>query len=580
MRISWNRRPGVVTAVLALGLVASPLLAQSPDDPVLPLASALARVDSVFAMYDRTDSPGCAIGIMRAGDLRYARGYGMANLELGRAIGLASVFRIGSTSKQFTAAAIVLAEQEGYLSLDDDIRRHLPEIPEYERPITIRMLLHHTSGIRDYITLTGLTGLRDDDWYSIDEAYRIIARQSATNFPPGDEHLYSNSGYFLLSQIIERATGSSLRAFAEEHLFRPLGMRHTHFHDDHNHIVPGRADGYAPRGDGFRTSMTTLDMVGDGGVFTTIEDLARWDANFYEPTVGGPAFLDAMLTRGVLTSGDTLDYALGLFHGEYRGVPRVSHGGAFVGFRAEMMRFPEQRLTIALLCNVSTARTTAMVEQVADVLLENVLEPDGRTAAGEGGPADGPGDAAPAAGAGAPAPMELSVEQLERWAGLYRVADGPDYLRFEMRDGRLTAVGPGLTLRPVGEMRFEFEGEPASIEFRAEAGGRRFTIRQPSGPIEGLAVEPAVITPESAAAYAGRYHATELDVDYVITAEGTTLRVARGRRGPVTLTPTIPDEFRARQVATMRFEWSGGRPTAFVVDAGRVRGIRFERVGD
>jgi len=197
-------------SIVRLGLALAPRVAaaQQPtagDDPVLPVAAASARVDAVFAAYDRTDSPGCALGVMRAGDLVYARGYGMANLELRRAIGSSSVFRTGSVSKQFTAAAMVLAEQAGHLSLDDDIRVYLPEMPEYERPITIRMLLHHTSGIRDYIALMDLAGLRSDDWYSIDEAYRIIARQQETNFPPGDEHLYSNSGYFLLSQIIERA---------------------------------------------------------------------------------------------------------------------------------------------------------------------------------------------------------------------------------------------------------------------------------------------------------------------------------------------------------------------------------------
>jgi len=234
--------------LMSLGLApggASAQEAARANDAVLPVAAATARVDSIFVAYDRTDSPGCALGVMRAGDLIYARGYGMANLELRQAIGPSSVFRIGSTSKQFTAATVVLAEQTGYLSLDDDIRTYLPEMPEYARPITIRMLLHHTSGIRDYLTLTSLAGLRNDDWYSIDEAYRIVARQRETNFPPGDEHRYSNSGYFLLSQIIERATGSSLREFADEHLFRPLGMLHPHFHDDHTHVVPERASGYA-----------------------------------------------------------------------------------------------------------------------------------------------------------------------------------------------------------------------------------------------------------------------------------------------------------------------------------------------
>ncbi|MDX1395710.1 MAG: serine hydrolase domain-containing protein [Gemmatimonadota bacterium] len=572
---------GWVTAIALLLLSSRPLAGATPvwmsataqeTEPgpgvLSPGSPAATRVDSVFTVYDRTDSPGCALGVMRAGELLYARGYGMANLELREALGPASVFRIGSVSKQFTAATVVRAEQGGFLSLDDDIREHLPEMPEYQRPVTIRMLLHHTSGIRDYLALMSLAGLRSDDWYSIDEAYRMVARQRETNFVPGDEHLYSNAGYFLLSQIIERATGSSLREFADEHLFRPLGMRHTHFHDDHTHVVPERASGYAPTPDGFRISMTTLDMVGDGGIYTTIEDLARWDANFYEPTVGGRAFLDAMLTRGALANGDTIDYALGLVHDEYRGLARVQHGGAFVGFRAQMIRFPDQRLSVAVLCNLSTTNPTALAEDVADVALEDVFVAEPRVA---GAPAT-----AAARAPDAPASVELTVEQLERWAGLY--TDGSGYMRLEMRAGLLTAaVGAGFTLHPSAEDHFHLEEVPVTFDFREEGGIRRYTLTDPNGTAEYESVEEAALTAASAAAYAGRYHATELGVDYVLTAEGASVRVQRGRQDPRELTPTVADEFTLGG-ATLRFERDGGRPIAFVIDAGRVRGIRFERI--
>ncbi len=442
------------------------------------------RVDSVFSEYDRTDSPGCALGVIRNGELIYARGYGMANLDLGVAITPASVFRIGSTSKQFTAAAVVLAEQAGELSLDDDIREYLPEMPDYGRTITIRDLLHHTSGIRDYIGLMYLSGLREDDWFTDDEVVAMVARQQATNFEPGSEFLYSNSGYFLISQIIKRASGLTLRHYAQEQIFRPLGMTHTHFHDDHKEIVANRASGYQPvRGGGFRISMTTLDMVGDGGVFTTVEDLLKWDRNFYEPRVGGADFVQTMLRRGMLTNGDTLSYALGLGHVTYRGLPTVRHGGAWVGFRAQMIRFPEQRFSVICLCNLATANPTRLAERVADVYLADLLEP---------------------------------------------------------------------------------------VEEREERGGRRS---------ESEAAEAPEYSAAELAAFAGTYYSEELDADYRIYLEEGELRVQRGRGDPVPVRPTGTDEFEVEGAGVTFERDDHGRPESFVLDAGRVRGIRFLRVG-
>ncbi len=477
--------PGLVVTLAALCAMPEGAGAQRVANP----ADVRGAVDAVFAAYDRTDSPGCALGVIHDGALVYARGYGMANLDLGVALGPTSVFRIGSTSKQFTAAAMVLAEQEGALSLDDDIRTYLPELPDYASSITIRMLLHHTSGIRDYLTLAYLAGLRDDDWYTDEEALDLIARQHTTNFPPGTEHLYSNSGYFLLSQIIRRATGSSLRAYAEAHIFRPLGMTHTHFHDDHTEIVPNRASGYARDGGGFRISMTTLDMVGDGGVFTSIEDLVAWDRNFYEPRVGGPAFVEAMLSRGVLADGDTLDYALGLSHGVYRGLPVVEHGGAFVGFRAQLMRFPGQRFSVACLCNLASTNPTALAHAVADAFLADFMTPVEGAVAG----------------------------------------------------GRSVAGAPASPAT---------EAAPATV-----------------------------LTPERARAYAGRYHSDELGVDYVVEAAGAELSVRRGRGQVIPLTPTVERAFTLDGDAVVFDPFGGGQPAAFTIDAGRVRGIRFVRVG-
>src|SRR5262245_41692285 len=243
-----------------------------------------ARVDAVFAQFDKPDSPGCALGVIKDGKLVYSRGYGMANLEHGIPNSPKLVYDIGSTSKQFTAASILLLAKQGKLSLDDEARKYIPELPAYQWPITIRHLIHHTSGLRDYLTLFSLAGVNFDDTTTEKDALEIILRQKGLNFAPGDEWLYSNSGYFLLSIIIKRASGKSFAEFAKENIFDPLGMTHTLILDNHKRIVPMRAVGYSPnpRG-GFQTEMSNFEQTGDGAVQTSIEDLLLWDQNFYEP---------------------------------------------------------------------------------------------------------------------------------------------------------------------------------------------------------------------------------------------------------------------------------------------------------
>jgi CubicO group peptidase (beta-lactamase class C family) len=301
----------------------------------------------------------------------------MANLEHNIPLTPKSVFRIGSTSKQFTAVCMALLEEEGALSLDDSLRKFLPQMPEYAEEITIRHLIHHTSGFRDYLTLAEIAGIRDDDYFTDAEVVDLLARQKELNFRPGEEHLYSNSGYFLLSQIVKKASGKSLREYAEEKIFQPLGMTNTHFHDDHTRIVKNKASGYAPKkGGGFVISMTTLPMTGDGGVFTSVEDLFLWDQNFYDNRLGnsGQALIEKIQTPGVLNNGEKLDYAFGLVVSEYKGLKMVSHGGSFVGFRADMIRFPEQRFSVILLANLSTFNPSVMAIRIADVYLADLFK--------------------------------------------------------------------------------------------------------------------------------------------------------------------------------------------------------------
>ena len=330
-------------------------------------------IDNVFADFN-SETPGCALGVVQSGQLVYGRGYGMANLEHDIPINTTSVFRIGSVSKQFAAAVAALAAMEGYLDLEDPLQKWIPELPDYGEPLTLRHTLNHTSGLRDYITLMSLKGLRGDDFYTVAELIEVQALQEELNFPSGSEYLYSNSGYVLATEAVARAVGKPFKDYAEEVLFRPLQMSHSHFHDDHNHIVPLRADGYSPRGDGFRTNMTTLDMIGDGGVYTSIDDMVHWVTALEQDGIRS-GLTPILETRGVLNSGEEISYALGQSHGEHRGLATIGHGGSWVGFRADVLRFPSQSTSIVTLCNRADASPSGRAIQVADIMLAEHLAP-------------------------------------------------------------------------------------------------------------------------------------------------------------------------------------------------------------
>ena len=334
-----------------------------------------AKVDALFAAWAKPDVPGAALAVIKDGRVIYEKSYGMADLERNVPINSTTVFDIGSTSKQFTAMSVFLLAQQGKLSLDDDIRQYVPELPRYPERVNIRHLLHHTSGIRDYLDLLDLAGLREENEYSEGQIIDLLARQEELNFPPGEAHLYSNSGYFLLAVVVKRATGKTLRTFAEENIFRPLGMTHTHFHDDFTEIVKNRAIAYQPRPkDGFALDVSLSNIVGDGCLFTTVADLAKWDQNFYDNRLaGGRHLTELMQTPGKLNNGTVLSYASGLVIEDYRGLPTVSHGGAWSGYRAELLRFPTHRFSVIIVSNRADSDPSALARKIAEIYLGDQL---------------------------------------------------------------------------------------------------------------------------------------------------------------------------------------------------------------
>ena len=368
----------VRSVIVAVSLSSLQATAQQPLPPAMT-----ARIDAVFARFSGHDAPGCAVGVYQNGAITYSKGYGSANLEYGIPITASTPFISGSVAKQFTAAAIALLVERGRLALDDDVRTYIPELPDYGTKITVDHLVHHTSGLRDFWALVDASGMRFDDGYTAGDVIRLAARQRQLNFPPGSEYAYSNTGYVALGVIVQRVTGKSLRQFAAEEIFTPLGMTSTHYHDDHTMMVPGRAAAYSPvSGGGWRINVWNNDIVGQGGMMTTVADLQKWDENFYTGRVGGPAFLKRQLQQGTLTNGTVLSYAFGVTVTTYRGLPLVEHGGSSGGYRTVTMRFPRQHTSVVALCNSSDIDATAIGHAVADVVLEarfTAAAPDVRT---------------------------------------------------------------------------------------------------------------------------------------------------------------------------------------------------------
>ena len=335
-----------------------------------------AKVNQLFAEWERPDSPGAALAVTRDGEIIYKQGYGMANLEYDIPISTSTIFDIASVSKQFAAFAIVTLSYERKLSLDDDIRTHLPDVPNFGKTITIRHLLHHTSGLRDWVQSLVIAGVEMDDVISFKHILKMARHQKTLNFEPGSEFLYSNTGYNLLAEIVETVTGDSFREWTDTHIFKPLNMTNSHFHDDHEMILKNRAYSYqAVENDGFKHAVNNTTALGSSSLYSTVEDLAKWILNFDTAHIGGQTIFEQMHQRGVLNNGERIAYALGLNIGEYRSLKTVGHSGSWRGFRSHLLRFPDQKFGVVILCNLDTFNPLSLAEKVADIYLADLLAP-------------------------------------------------------------------------------------------------------------------------------------------------------------------------------------------------------------
>jgi CubicO group peptidase (beta-lactamase class C family) len=528
-------------------------------------ASLNERVDRVFAQWDKPNSPGCALAVIKDGRIVYEQGYGMADLDHDIAITPTSVFHVASVSKQFTAMAIHLLAKQGKLSLDDEVKKYVPEVPDFDYPITIRHLLHHTSGLRDQWSLLIMAGWRlSEDVVKDEDILELVSRQKALNFRPGDQFLYSNTGYTLLAIIVKRVSGKPLREFAEANIFKPLGMNNTFFRDDHLIVVKNQAYGYSSaREHIFKLSVPNYDTVGASSLLTTVEDLARWEQNFYDYRVGGKEVIEAMQQTTTFNSGEKFSYAHGLSIGEYKGLKVVEHGGADAGYRANLMRFPDQRFSIACLCNL-TINPGLLSRQVADLYLAGQLKPD-----------------APLASLVLPK-VTLSEAQLKSRVGVYWRDVTEDFAKISLAGGKLYLVTSAINgeLIPQSENRFQMRGQAAEISFQTSSAKNapQLLITLPGGgkPVVYESVEEAASPLVNLQEFGGEYYSDEIDATYRIEVKDDQLWLKRKKYSPILLSPIFKDAFNSQAIGILRFTRDDRkRPNGFIFSGGRVKNFRF-----
>jgi len=549
------RFPTLRIAVVAEAL-AGELAAQSPPP-------AEARIDSIFAQFTRPGSPGCAVGLSRDGQVELARGYGLANLESSAPITPNTVFNIGSTSKQFVAFATMLLASEGKLTLDDPVRRWVPELPDLGAPLTIRQLIHHTSGLRDYATMLGLMGWQQGDQYDARRLLALVGGWRDLNFPPGSRYLYSNTGYVLLATIVSRASGTSWADFAERRMFAPLGMSATEVRRDPFATTPARALAYAGIRDSgrYRLVMPNHDITGSTAVMTTVLDLAKWAGNASRPVVGDASLARRMEERGVLAGGDTIAYAGGLQIRRYRGVPLVEHSGGTGGYNAQLLRFPAQRAAVTVLCNLAGANAPTLAIRVADAWLADAFpEPAPGSEVARSGPA-------PEGALGLVGTYLDPITDAVFWVTVSRdtifVSPGGS--------GRARAV-------PLGGDRFRLGGAVLSFTRDSEGRGTGALMTGGDGPGQRYerVVEPAPAS-ASFSRFEGSFYSGELDRTWRILVRDGKLRLSRRDFPETELLPAFPDGFIGGGT-TLRFVRDRGEVVGLLVSAGRALKVRFIRV--
>lgn len=520
------------------------------------------QIDSIFA--DKADEPGCVVAVFKDGKVIFSEAYGYANMDYDIKNTSETVFDIGSISKQFTAACIVILANEGKISLDDPVRKHIPELPKYtDTVITIKHLIYHTSGIRSYPTLQMLAGIPFENLTTPEHIQELIFRQKALNFNPGDEFLYNNSGYFLLSEIVRRISGKEFNEFAQEKLFKPLGMENTFFYENRKQVVKNRAVAYfMPDSVTFeREHYFEASVAGAGGLHTTLDDFQKWDENYYTQTVGGDKFYDTMHEKVVLNNGDTTDYAFGLGFGEYKGLDFVSHGGAWGAFTSSYVRFDDQHMSFVLFSN-SGMNAGGRLFQVIDIFMKEYFKEEEDKEEESG-------------------PTEISKKTLKMYEGRYKLDPQGLLIEASIEDDSLkmfqTWNKSEYKLTPTSDTTFVLNGvDNLVFSFRKieEKEAHVMHVFQNGNHSDWLREEelPKKANIEE---FTGLFYSEELLCTYTILTKNDSLFLNLKYQEPMHLELAGEDEFSAAGGKAKFYRNDDGKVIGMYVDSGRVRNIHF-----
>jgi CubicO group peptidase (beta-lactamase class C family) len=538
----------VLIAVVCLGF--GQAVSQVPDR-----AKVIAGAERAFEKAAKTSpmsAPGCAVGVSLNGESVFEKAFGMAEMEHGIANTPQTIFESGSVAKQFTAAAIILLQQEGKLSIDDPVRKYIPELPEYDKPVTIRHILTHTAGLRDWGSVMSLTGAgRGDRVVTQAIALDVIYRQKHLDFTPGAEYSYSNSGYQLAAEIVERVSKQKFADFVNERVFKPLGMTKSSWRDDYRKLVPGRAQGYSKSGPTapWMLNMPIMNVVGNGGMLTTVGDWLKWNAALDARTLGAP-FVEALETQAVLNDKRKISYALGVEVGNYKGIKEVTHSGGTAGYQTYLARFPEKKLSIAALCNGFPPASGEIVYNIVDEIFGPWPEP------------------------AKVATVSVPEEKLKKYAGVYRNDVTRNINRITIDKGELNINGGALKAVPdgsftLGERKMKFkDGSPITAEIANTDGSvTRLTMVSEWKP-----------TAAELAPFAGDWAAEEAQSTLNLAVEGDKTFIVIRPVAKIPMIPTFKDHFSAQGYVVWFTRDQSGKVKDMHVGTGRMRDMQFSRV--
>ena len=545
-------RKNFLLVLTVLAFFSSATWAQVPDKEKV-----VAGADRAFEKFTKAyvaPAPGCAAAVSLNGEVVFEKAFGLADLEHNVPNTTQTIFESGSVAKQFTAAALVLLQQDGKLSIDDPVRKYIPELPDYGSPLTIRHLLNHTSGLRDWGTVMSLTGAgRGDRVITQDLALDVITHQRALDFKPGSEYSYSNSGYNLAAIIVERVSKQKFPAFVEEHLFKPLGMKNSSWRDDYQRIVPGRAQAYSRQGNGpWRLNMPFMNVYGNGGMLTTVGDWMKCNAMLDSHSLGAP-LVKALETRGVLNDGRKIAYALGLTVDTYKGLKDVSHGGATAGYQTFLARYPDNKVSVGVMCNGTSPSAGGIAASITD----EIFGPFPETPRKESG--------------------KVSEDELKKFAGIWRNEKTHAPSRFVIENGvsrwsgaRLVPMGDGQFTAGDNQLKFRFDkdGKPMFAETVDSDGEvRRFLPEKEWTP-----------TPAELALFKGDWFSEEAGATFTVAIDADKAFIKQRPATSLPLQPIYKDHFNVQGYVVWFTRDKDGKVNGLHVGASRMRDMPFVRV--